>query len=68
MSNKLVESSTKEILKAITSSTLTTVVVFLPIGFVGGITGEFFLPFDLTVVFSLLASLLVAITIVPILA
>ncbi|MDF2055475.1 efflux RND transporter permease subunit [Priestia megaterium] len=68
MSNELVESSTKEILKAITSSTITTVVVFLPIGFVGGITGEFFLPFALTVVFSLLASLLVAITIVPILA
>jgi len=68
ISNELVESSTKEILKAITSSTITTVVVFLPIGFVGGITGEFFLPFALTVVFSLLASLLVAVTIVPILA
>ncbi|WP_379968997.1 efflux RND transporter permease subunit [Ectobacillus sp. sgz5001026] len=68
MSNELVESSTKEILKAITASTITTVVVFLPLGFVGGITGEFFLPFALTVVFSLLASLLVAITVVPILA
>lgn len=68
ISDELVESSTKEILKAITSSTITTVVVFLPIGFVGGITGEFFLPFALTVVFSLLASLLVAVTIVPILA
>lgn len=60
--------STKEILKAITSSTITTVVVFLPLGFVGGITGEFFLPFALTIVFSLLMSLLVAVTIVPILA
>ncbi|SDM79501.1 hydrophobic/amphiphilic exporter-1, HAE1 family [Fictibacillus solisalsi] len=66
--NKLVIDSTKEILRAIVSSTLTTVVVFLPLGFVGGITGEFFLPFALTVVFALLASLLVAITIVPILA
>lgn len=68
MSNELVASSTKEILRAITSSTLTTIVVFLPIGFVSGITGEFFLPFALTVIFSLAASLLVAVTIVPILA
>ncbi|MCK2158810.1 efflux RND transporter permease subunit [Exiguobacterium sp. 17-1] len=68
MTNEVIEQSTKEILKAITSSTLTTVVVFLPIGFVGGITGKFFLPFALTIIFSLLASLLVAITIVPILA
>lgn len=68
MTDEIIEQSTKEILKAITSSTLTTVVVFLPIGFVGGITGKFFLPFALTIIFSLLASLLVAITIVPILA
>jgi hydrophobic/amphiphilic exporter-1 (mainly G- bacteria), HAE1 family len=68
MSDALIVDSTKEILKAITSSTITTVVVFLPLGFVGGITGEFFLPFALTIVFSLLTSLIVAITIVPILA
>ncbi|WP_442594099.1 efflux RND transporter permease subunit [Neobacillus sp. D3-1R] len=68
ISNDLIQNSTKEILKAITSSTITTVVVFLPLGFVGGITGEFFLPFALTIVFSLLTSLIVAITLVPILA
>lgn len=68
MTDELVEDSTKEILKAITSSTITTVVVFLPLGLVGGVTGEFFLPFALTIVFSLLMSLVVAITIVPILA
>lgn len=68
MTDDLIQDSTKEILKAITSSTITTVVVFLPLGLVGGITGEFFLPFALTIVFSLLASLIVAITIVPILA
>lgn len=67
ISDEQVESSTGEILRAVTSSTLTTIVVFLPLGLVGGITGEFFLPFALTVVFSLLASLVVAITIVPIL-
>ena len=68
LSDNVIMESTKEILRAVTSSTITTVVVFLPIGFVGGITGKFFLPFALTIVFSLLASLLVAITIVPILA
>lgn len=68
MTDELVQDSTKEILKAITSSTITTVVVFLPLGLVGGVTGEFFLPFALTIVFSLLMSLVVAITIVPILA
>ena len=68
MTDDLIQDSTREILKAITSSTITTVVVFLPLGLVGGITGEFFLPFALTIIFSLLASLIVAITIVPILA
>ncbi|MED4463464.1 efflux RND transporter permease subunit [Metabacillus fastidiosus] len=68
MTNELIQDSTKEILKAITSSTITSVVVFLPLGFVGGITGEFFLPFALTIIFSLLTSLIVSITIVPILA
>jgi hydrophobic/amphiphilic exporter-1 (mainly G- bacteria), HAE1 family len=66
--DELIIDSTREILKAIVSSTITTVVVFLPLGLVGGVTGEFFLPFALTVVFALLASLLVAVTIVPILA
>jgi len=59
---------TKEMMSAILSSTITTVVVFLPLGLVGGITGAFFLPFALTVVVALLASLVVAITIVPVLA
>ena len=58
----------REVAGAITSSTLTTVAVFLPIGFVGGIVSEFFLPFALTVTFALLASLACALTIVPILA
>lgn len=66
--DELIVSSTQEILKAITSSTITTVVVFLPLGLVGGITSQFFLPFALTVVFALLTSLVVAITIVPMLS
>ena len=59
---------TKEVASAITSSTITTVAVFLPLGFVGGITGQFFLPFALTVTFALLASLIVALTIIPVFA
>lgn len=66
--DNMILESTKEILGAITSSTITTAVVFLPLGFVGGVVGEMFLPFALTVVISLFASLFVAVTIVPILA
>ncbi|PZD95939.1 AcrB/AcrD/AcrF family protein [Paenibacillus sambharensis] len=64
----ITESGTKEMINAILSSTITTVVVFLPLGLVGGITGAFFLPFALTVVVALLASLIVAVTVVPVLA
>ena len=59
---------TKEVAGAITSSTITTAAVFLPIGFVGGIVSQFFLPFGLAVTFALLASLLVALTVIPVLA
>ena len=52
---------------AITSSTITTVAVFLPIAFVGDVTGELFRPFALTASLALLASLVVALTIVPVL-
>ncbi|TFD84530.1 efflux RND transporter permease subunit [Cryobacterium lactosi] len=58
----------REVAGAITASTITTVTVFLPISFVGGSTGELFRPFALTVTIALLASLLVALTIVPVLA
>jgi HAE1 family hydrophobic/amphiphilic exporter-1 len=61
-------SGTREVASAITSSTLTTVAVFLPLGLVGGLISQFFLPFALTVTFALLASLIVALTIVPVLA
>ncbi|HEU4963679.1 MAG TPA: efflux RND transporter permease subunit [Bacilli bacterium] len=66
--SELTIDATREMFKAITSSTLTTIVVFLPLGLVGGITGEFFLPFALTIVFALVASLLVSITLTPLLA
>ncbi|OFL66347.1 efflux RND transporter permease subunit [Brevibacterium sp. HMSC063G07] len=57
-----------EVASAITASTLTTVAVFLPLVFVTGQTGELFRPFALTTSIALLASLLVALTIVPVLA
>src|SRR5216684_4489153 len=58
----------REIITAVASSTATTVAVFLPIVFLTGIAGSFFRPFALTVVVALLASLVVAVTVVPLLA
>ncbi|MFJ7259989.1 efflux RND transporter permease subunit [Streptomyces globosus] len=58
----------REVAGAVTSSTLTTVAVFVPIGLVGGMVGEFFGPFSLTVAAALLASLLVSLTVVPVLS
>jgi HAE1 family hydrophobic/amphiphilic exporter-1 len=58
----------REVAGAITASTLTTVAVFLPLGFVGGLVSQFFLPFALTVTFALLASLASALPVVPVLA
>ncbi|MDD6174591.1 MAG: efflux RND transporter permease subunit [Firmicutes bacterium] len=56
---------TKEVAGAIAASTLTTVCVFLPIVFVQGISRELFTDMGLTIAYSLLASLLVAMTLVP---
>ncbi|MFB6619889.1 efflux RND transporter permease subunit [Streptomyces sp. NPDC085524] len=58
----------KEVAGAVTSSTLTTVAVFLPIGLVGGMIGELFGSFSLTVTAALLASLIVSLTVVPVLS
>ena len=60
--------ATTEVGPAIFASTLTTVVVFVPLGFIEGLVGSFFLPFALTVSFALVASLLVALTAVPVLS
>jgi hydrophobic/amphiphilic exporter-1 (mainly G- bacteria), HAE1 family len=58
----------REVAGAITAATITTVGVFLPLGLVGGIVSQLFLPFALTVTFALLASLVCALTVVPVLA
>ncbi|MGM0837777.1 MAG: efflux RND transporter permease subunit [Bacillota bacterium] len=68
LSKELVIDSTREVGMAITASTLTTIAVFLPVGFVSGSLGEFVLPMILAVVYSIMASLLVALTVVPMLS
>jgi len=55
----------REIANPITSATLATVAIFLPLIFVGGIVGEMFIPFALTVTFAMVASLAVALMVVP---
>lgn len=57
-----------ELASAVIASTMTTLVVFLPIVFVQGITSDIFRPLALTVCFSLIASLVVAITLIPMLS
>ncbi len=61
-------SGTVQMAGAITSSTLTTVCVFVPIVFVEGITRQLFTDMALTIAYSLLASLIVALTLVPAMA
>jgi len=56
---------TNEVATAISASTLTTVVVFLPVVFIGGVAGTLFKELAVTVTFSLLSSLAVAVTFVP---
>jgi len=58
----------REVAFAVTGSTLTTVVVFLPVVFITGIIGEIFTEFSMTIAFSLIASIIVALTVVPMLA
>ena len=56
---------TQEVFSAVTASTLTTVAVYLPFVFVGGMTEQIIVPFALTICFSLAASLVVSVTVVP---
>ena len=55
----------REVMGAITASTLTTICVFLPILFVEGMTRQIFMDMILTIAYSLLASLIVALTVIP---
>ena len=60
--------ATDEIGLPVTAATLTAVAVFLPIGLMGGVIGQFFKPFGITVAASMLTSLLVARTLSPVLS
>jgi hydrophobic/amphiphilic exporter-1 (mainly G- bacteria), HAE1 family len=62
------ENGTREVAGAITASTLTTIAVFLPLVFVEGIAGQLFRDQALTITYSLLVSLFIAITLIPMLA
>jgi HAE1 family hydrophobic/amphiphilic exporter-1 len=63
---ELAYGATKEVIGAVASSTIATVVVFLPLAFVSGIIGEFFRPFAIAVVISIIASLFVAMMLIPV--
>jgi hydrophobic/amphiphilic exporter-1 (mainly G- bacteria), HAE1 family len=58
----------QEVAGAITASTLTTISVFFPVVFLSGLAGQLFWEFALTVTCAILASLLVALTVIPLLA
>ncbi|MBC7325555.1 MAG: efflux RND transporter permease subunit, partial [Moorella sp. (in: Bacteria)] len=62
------KTATEEVSGAVIASTLTTMAVFLPIVFVKGLAEQLFKPLALTVSFSIFASLIVALTVVPLLA
>jgi HAE1 family hydrophobic/amphiphilic exporter-1 len=59
---------TQEVSGAVTASTLTTLAVFFPLAFVSGFAGQLFSDQAITVTFALLASLIVALTLIPMLA
>ncbi|MCX7069150.1 MAG: efflux RND transporter permease subunit [Methylococcales bacterium] len=63
-----VTQSSKEIFRPLLTSTLTPVVVFIPLAFLDGVAGVFFRALALTMVVSLLTSLVLAITLIPALA
>lgn len=64
----LIVDATLEVGKAITFSTITTIAVFAPLAFVPGIVGKYFVPFAIAVVIALAFSLLVAVSVVPLLS
>ncbi len=57
--------SVKTVGDSVFGSTVTTCVVFLPLGFMSGLSGQFFKPLGFTIVFCMVASLISAVTIVP---
>ncbi|MEP6833452.1 MAG: efflux RND transporter permease subunit [Gemmatimonas sp.] len=63
-----IREAVQELIWPVTSSTATTVVVFLPLGLLGGVTGQFFAALSLTLTSSVVISLVLALTIIPLLS
>ena len=63
-----IREAVQELIGPVTSSTATTVVVFLPLGLLGGVTGQFFAALSLTLTSSVVISLVLALTIIPLLS
>ncbi len=60
--------SIKELLPAVIGSTASTIVINIPLSFLGGITGAFFRPLSITMIFALLLSFIFSLTLAPLLA
>ncbi|PYR72434.1 MAG: AcrB/AcrD/AcrF family protein, partial [Acidobacteria bacterium] len=63
-----IQSAMKELIAPVTGSTLTTVVVFVPLGLLSGVVGQFFKALSLTLSAAVLISLVLALTLTPLLA
>ena len=63
-----IEAATRELVAPVVGSTLTTVVVFAPLGLLSGVVGQFFKALSLTLSVAVLISLVLALTLIPLLA
>ncbi len=63
-----IRDAVQELIWPVTTSTITTVVVFLPLGFLTGVEGQFFHALSITLTIAVLVSLIVALTIIPLLS
>jgi CzcA family heavy metal efflux pump len=63
-----IDEAVQELIWPVTSSTITTVVVFLPLGLLTGVEGQFFHALSITLTIAVLTSLIVALTIIPLLS
>jgi CzcA family heavy metal efflux pump len=66
--NQAIADALQELIWPVTSSTITTVVVFLPLGLLSGIVGQFFTTLGVTLTVAVLISLVLAMTLIPILS
>src|SRR3954469_2865809 len=65
---KAIAEATSELIAPVVGSTVTTVVVFAPLGLLSGVVGQFFRALSLTLSVSVLISLVLALTLIPLLA